>query len=693
MASDWTSIVENRKTRLIFAVRRLLLGIGLISFASLILLLSDIPSGKAGRRQGFSMQDSGREKILPKIAVLKFASREVLDQGYDGVLEALRESGFKDGETVNITVYNPENDLPTANSMAKTILEGKYRIVITLSTPMLQVMAAANHNGKLPHVFGIVTDPFVSGVGISRENSFDRPRHLAGVGTFQPVKELFRIAKKCNPSLRKVGVAWCPSETCSEACVRLAREVCRDELNIELLEATVDGTAAVHDSVLSLIARGAEAIWIGGDNIVESASASVIKSAGDAGIPVIANAPNHADNGALIALGADYWEVGRATGKIAAELMNGRSPSSFPVRDYVPCSLTLNLDSLAKTDSAWSFPKDILDSAAVLRKDGKNQNRKQTASGNASANRAKRGHPQKIRLFFINYSDTSHVEESMLGFNEQMDAIGFVKGKDYDICFANAQGDMAALLSLMDRAKTEMPDILLLTSTPSLQAAISKKFSFPVVFGSVADPILAGAGKSFRDHEPNVTGISTMSDFDGMISIISEYFPNVQTIGTLYSPAEINSVVYMEKLAEAAKKKNIALKTRSVASPSETGEAADALIEDRIDILCQISDNLTDSGFSGITAACRKASVPLFSFQSAKVKSGGAALALSRDYMQVGRDMASLVNRIRDGEKTADIPFEQVSKTSLYVNPSNAKQFGLKIPEGLLKKADKICGE
>ncbi len=670
-----------------FIVKRLILGVGLIALCSVILLLSDLPrKGRDFRKFGASPKN----EALPKIAILKFSSRQVLDDTVAGVLDALGKKGFHDNGNIQIRQFNPENDLPTANSMAKSIVDGGYRMVITASTPMLQVMAAANKEGKVVHVFGAVTDPFVSGVGISRENSFDRPKHLVGVGTFQPVKELFRLAKKCRPELRKVGVVWCTSETCSEACVRLAREVCKDELGIELLEATVDNSNQVLEAAGSLVARGAEALWIGGDNIVESAVSSVVKAAADGRIPVIANAPNHAEKGVLIAMGSDYFEVGNSVGSIAADILSGESPMSFPVKNYAPEKLALNLDVPDKLNPKWSIPSDVIASAAIIVKDGRTDAAAAKLAPGAKRNpRTVISEGKHLKMFFANYNETSHVEETLEGFTDEMGKLGFRQGADFDVRITNAQGDMPALLATMDTVKELKPDFLLLTSTPALQAALSKGIACNVVFGSVADPVLAGAGKSPEEHLPNITGISTMSDFEGMIGLIKKYFPAAKKIGTLYAPGEINSVLYKEKLEAVARAAGISVEAVAVSAPIETADAAAALIGKRIDILCQISDNLTDAGFSGIVQAGRAAKVPVFSFIGTKVESGGAAVAVARDYVQVGRDMAALVRRIVNGEKVSEIPFRNASKTETVVNVSNAESFGLRLPDDLVNSADR----
>jgi len=68
------------------------------------------------------------------------------------------------------------------------------------------------------HVFCAVTDPYVSGVGIT-EQELTSTQNIWWVLHFQPVEKAFDTARQMNPGLKKVGTVWCVSETCSEACI------------------------------------------------------------------------------------------------------------------------------------------------------------------------------------------------------------------------------------------------------------------------------------------------------------------------------------------------------------------------------------------------------------------------------------------------------------------------------------------
>lgn len=297
---------------------------------------------------------SGTKKEIPEIAIFKIASRNILDEAENGILDKLNLRGFVNGKTVIITRFNAEGDMGTANTIARNILSSHFKMVITISTPALQVMANANKEGKVLHVFCAVTDPYVSGVGITGKAPDQHPAHLAGIGTFQPVERAFEIARKMYPSLKKVGTVWCTSETCSEACMRLARRKCA-ELGIELLEAGIQSSTQILESAMAITARGAEALWIGGDNVVEAGSGQMIDAANRAKIPLFTNNPYYEGGNVLFGLGAEYYEVGQTAGNMAADILNGKPTSDFGVENLVPMKLKVNPQALKNLKDPWDI--------------------------------------------------------------------------------------------------------------------------------------------------------------------------------------------------------------------------------------------------------------------------------------------------------------------------------------------------
>jgi putative ABC transport system substrate-binding protein len=341
---------------MLFGLKRLSLGLTLIVAASALLLGMDVH-----RRAG------GAEK-LPQIAILQQASVGPLDDGVRGMIAGLEAKGFRNGQTADIAKYNAEGDAATASAIAREITDGRYKLVLTASTLSLQAVANANKDGRTIQVFGIVADPYVAGVGLDREHPLAHPRHLVGYGVLLPVADVFRLARAMYPDLRRVGVAWNPAEANSRRFTTMAREVCQ-ELGIELLEAQVDSPSGIVEAINSLISRDAQALWIGGDVTVSSATETVLRLAQRAKIPVFSILPGDPRRGSLFDLGLDFFEAGRHTGELAADVLNGKDPATIPIRDIVqeiPRKLTINETLLKTLRDPWRVPRDVARSADVL---------------------------------------------------------------------------------------------------------------------------------------------------------------------------------------------------------------------------------------------------------------------------------------------------------------------------------------
>src|SRR5262245_20745660 len=136
--------------RIVF--QRLSLGFVLIILSSAVLLISDW-----GQRKG------GTAGRVPRVAVVQHASQSVLDDGVRGMLDALAAEGFIDGRNITIQRFNAENDLPSANTIARQVTTGEYDMVMTSSTLSMKTVANANKPGRAIDVCRISAHAFRPG--------------------------------------------------------------------------------------------------------------------------------------------------------------------------------------------------------------------------------------------------------------------------------------------------------------------------------------------------------------------------------------------------------------------------------------------------------------------------------------------------------------------------------------------------
>ena len=617
-----------------------------------------------------------------RVAMLQHASQAILDQGREGMIAGLKEKGWEQGRNLELKLYNAEGDNAVSQTIAKEMAGGGYDLLMTISTVSLQAVANANKAGGTKHVFALVSDPSIAGVGVSKANPLDHPAHLAGFGTMQPIAEAFKAAREMNPSLAKVGVVWNAAEANSEAQVKLARKVCA-EMGIELMESTVDNSSGVAEAAGALVARGADALWMGGDVTVMTAADSLIATAKKGRIPVFTVIPPNVKKGSLFDLGADYPEVGRLAGNLAGEILSGRSPATVPITNVMPEMLALNEQATQDLKATWKIT-DAMRQRAQLIIDAKGVEQKR-----ANTNAAPNPSGKKWKIAIVNYIESGPSDDTLAGMKEAWKRSKLVEGKDYVISYRCAQADIASLNGIFDAVLTEGADIVVPMSTPALQAAVQKVKKVPVVFSVIANPVVAGAGKSFTDHLPNITGVSVLAPVDAALDMIQKHFPQYRRLGTLFCPAEANSVDLKESFEKLCKQRGLTLECVAVNSSSDIADASLSLVARPIDAVVQISDNITTAGFNAITKAARQTQKPLISLNSTTLPLG-APISLGRDYHNCGEVTTEMIERIIRGEDVSKMPFILPPKLFYSASPANAAAVGMTLPEALLKEVNKV---
>jgi ABC-type uncharacterized transport system substrate-binding protein len=533
-----------------------------------------------------------------------------------------------------------------------------------------------------------VADPFSAGLGLDRADPLKHPKHMVGQSTLVPVDDAFRLMKESLPNLTNVGTAWNPAETNSRAFVAAAREICR-ELGITLIEANVDNTSGVVEAVNSVIARGAQAFWIPGDNIMMSTIPSTVDVVRRAGIPAFSISPGKPDRGTFLDMGLDFVEVGRLAGALAARVLNGTDPATLPIRDVldeVPRRVVINTLALKGLKEPWRVPAEALQTATTLVDETGIHDRSATNSASPAAARPL---TKLWNVDLIEYNTVVDVEEAEEGVLGGLRSSGLVEGRDYRVRIRNAQGDMATMNSLVDAAIIDRTDLLITFSTPTLQAAIQRSQGLPVVFNYVANAVWAGAGRSDSDHLPNVTGVYLPGAYDEMIALVREVLPHARVLGTLYVPSEVNTVYHRDRFLEATSKAGMEFVTVAANTAAEVADAALSLASRKIDAICQLPGNLTASAFPTIADAARRARLPLFGFQTSAAESG-AHLVVARDYRDAGAAAALLAIRVMRGESPGSIPFEPARQTKLVANVDAARAIGLRIPASVLARAHRV---
>ncbi len=303
-----------------------------------------------------------------KLALFVFSDYITLKISADGVIDELKRSGVLEKHNITVDIKNAQitvdiknaqNDFGMANSVVQDIIRQRYDYIMTLSTPALQV--TANANKKIPHIFGAVTDPFRMGIA---KDPYHHQDNITGVGTFEPVESAIKAMRELFPGAKRIGLIWNPAEECSEACTYRARAFAQ-KYHFELLEATVSNTGEIKDALMALLNKKIDIFFTSGANTVLLAVETIAEILKRYKIPYFTNTPADVDRGAFVSIGADFYEVGVETAKMAERVINGEQPRDIPIKDFIPENIAIN-PSLAKLYGI-TVPEEFLKKAAIVK--------------------------------------------------------------------------------------------------------------------------------------------------------------------------------------------------------------------------------------------------------------------------------------------------------------------------------------
>lgn len=298
---------------------------------------------------------SGKVKkdALPVVGILQLTSHPALDLINEGILDALAEEGFKDGETMTLDFQNAQGDQSNLNAMSNRFVTSQADVMIGIATPAAQ--ALANASKDIPIILGAVTDP--EGAGLVKSN--ERPdTNVTGVSDVTPIKEQFELIQSILPKAKTIGLMYSSNEDNSIVQGKQAEEIAK-EMGYDTVIATIASTNDVSQVAVNLASK-VDAIWVPTDNGIASAMNTLIQATDNKQIPVFPAVDTMVEQGGLATVGLNQYELGKMTGKMAAEVLKGEiSPQTEPIRYSKEGVIFLNEEKAKQLNV--TIPQNILE--------------------------------------------------------------------------------------------------------------------------------------------------------------------------------------------------------------------------------------------------------------------------------------------------------------------------------------------
>jgi len=270
-----------------------------------------------------------------------------------------------------------------------------------------------------------------------------------------------------------------------------------------------------------------------------------------------------------------------------------------------------------------------------------------------------------------------------------MQALGYVEGKNLTIEYLS--GEVAQFPEMAAELVRRGVDVIV---APNPETAIATKnvtTSIPIVVVVVGDPVRSGLVESLARPGGNVTGLTAFgSDLGGKrLELLKEISPRITRVGAIWNPTVPDKVIEWIETDRAARALGMRLLSLEVKTAGEFDAAYATARRLRVEAIIVFGLPLMSENSPRTAAFANDARIPAIFPWRETVEAGGL-MSLGPSINDNYRRAAGYVDKILKGAKPAELPIEQPVKLEMYVNAKAARTLGIKIPNSILVRADKV---
>ena len=245
----------------------------------------------------------------------------------------------------------------------------------------------------------------------------------------------------------------------------------------------------------------------------------------------------------------------------------------------------------------------------------------------------------------------------------------------------NAGGEQTNCTTIMNGFLAEGVDLILANATWPLQAAASATADTPILGTSVTDYAVAlGLDEFDGTVGGNISGTSDLVDLEAQAAIISELFPDAETVGLLYCSGEPNSVYQIETVRGYLEPLGYACEIFAFTDVNDLASVTQAAC-DACDVIYLPTDNTVATNVESVANVVLPAGVPVVGGDPG-ICSGCGVATIATDYYELGRLTAEMAAQVLNGEADiASMPVQYGAMEKIY-DPENCELLGISIPEG-----------
>lgn len=291
-------------------------------FALALALVMLLGLAACGSKTEPAAEGSAAEAVTPSddafvVGICQLVQHEALDAATQGFKDALVKEFGEDG--VVFEEQNAAGDPATCSTICDGFVTEGVDLILANATPALQ--AAATATDSIPVLGTSITE---YGVALDLDN-FNGVvgTNVSGTSDLAPLDEQAKMVTELCPDAKTVGILYCASEANSV----YQAEVVKAELEKAGLTVNVYTFSDSNDvaAVTGTACDECDALYIPTDNTAASCTEAINNVAQPAGVPIIAGEEGLCKGCGVATLSISYYELGVATGEMAAKILKGEA--------------------------------------------------------------------------------------------------------------------------------------------------------------------------------------------------------------------------------------------------------------------------------------------------------------------------------------------------------------------------------
>ncbi|HWT73920.1 MAG TPA: ABC transporter substrate-binding protein [Mobilitalea sp.] len=305
---------------------------------------------------GCSKKDDGKITI----GIGQFAEHPSLDNCREGFLAGLAEAGYKEGDNLEVLYENAQADGGTATQIANNFVAKKVDMICAIATPMAQSAFGAAKDTDIPVIYTAITDPVAA--ELAKDDKTPNG-NVTGTSDKLPVESQLEMIRKILPNAKTIGIMYSTSEVNSVSAIEEYKAAAAD-YGFEIVESGIATAADIPLAADNLLEK-VDCINNLTDNTVVSSLPIILEKAAAKNIPVFGSEVEQVKIGCLAAVGLDYYDLGKQTGAMAAQVLKGEKKASEMNFQIIDQAAFYGNSAVAK-NLGITLPDDLVSSAKEM---------------------------------------------------------------------------------------------------------------------------------------------------------------------------------------------------------------------------------------------------------------------------------------------------------------------------------------